>query len=403
MKLMSLILALLLPMAAMADNHADNRWTLGLGAGMSVPLNNTDFKDHFDSDLAGSVWARYNLTHRWGLQLGYDRVEYNLSDDGIAARGDEHESMAMDNFSLMATLNFGHMGSLTPYIGAGLGLGIMNRLYTNSEDTGANATGSAVEKRWMEMTPKLRLGFDWALSNAMSVGFMVDWHYFQTEDDEGYGDNGVDGGPETSLNNAQTLVPMLAFNYSFGARNKAPSDSDGDGVMDKNDACPNTPAGTSVDSTGCKVKMNDADGDGVADSSDKCPSTPAGKDVNAYGCAAKEVFAVKMDVKFDSGKFVVKDTYRDQIAQVGDFMREHKDTTTEIEGHTDNTGKKSYNVYLSKKRAEAIRNYLIKNFGIEASRLTAVGYGPDQPISDNGTRAGRAENRRVVASIKTEK
>lgn len=395
MKLMSLILALLLPMAAMADNHADNKWTLGLGAGMSIPLNNETFKDNFESDIAGSVWARYNLTHRWGLQLGYDRAEFNPSDDANAI-GINHESMAFDNFSLMATLNFGHWGGFTPYVGAGLGLGIMNRMTVSSEAADADPL---LEKRWYETTPKLRLGFDYALSNSMGVGFNLDWHYFQTEDDEA-----VPGAP---LNNAQILVPMLAFNYSFGARNKAPSDSDGDGVMDKNDACPNTPSGTTVDSTGCEVKANDgdgdADGDGVADADDKCPSTPAGKDVNAYGCAAKEVFSVKMDVKFDSGKFVVKDAYRDQIAQVGDFMKEHTGTTTEIEGHTDNTGKKSYNVYLSKKRAEAIRNYLIENFGIDKSRLTAVGYGPDQPISDNGTREGRAENRRVVASIKTEK
>ncbi len=381
---MSLILALLLPMAAMAD-HIDNKWTLGVGAGMSVPLNNENFKDNFESDIAGSVWARYNMTHRWGLQLGYDRAEFNPSDESPIA----HESMAMDNFSLMATLNFGHFGGFSPYVGAGLGLGIMNRMTVSSEQ--AEALG--LEKRWYETTPKLRLGFDYALGKAMGVGFHVDWHYFQTEDDEG-----------PDLNNAQVLVPMLAFNYSFGARNAAPSDSDGDGVSDKNDACPNTPSGTTVDSTGCVVKkMSDSDGDGVADADDKCPSTPAGKDVNAYGCAAKEVFSVKLDVKFDSGKAIVKSAYHDQIAQVGNFMKEHTGTTTEIEGHTDNTGKKSYNVWLSKKRAQAIRAYLIKEFGIDAGRLTAVGYGPDQPIADNGTRAGRAENRRVVASIKTEK
>ena len=84
-------------------------------------------------------------------------------------------------------------------------------------------------------------------------------------------------------------------------------------------------------------------------------------------------------------------------------MKEHSSTSAEIEGHTDNTGKKSYNVWLSKKRAEAIKNYMISEFGIDASRLSAVGYGPDQPVSDNGTREGRAENRRVVAAIKTEK
>ena len=84
-------------------------------------------------------------------------------------------------------------------------------------------------------------------------------------------------------------------------------------------------------------------------------------------------------------------------------MQKHTETSAVIEGHTDNTGKKSYNVYLSKKRANAIRTYMINKYSIDASRLSAVGYGPDQPVADNVTKEGRAQNRRVVAAIRTEK
>ena len=70
----------------------------------------------------------------------------------------------------------------------------------------------------------------------------------------------------------------------------------------------------------------------------------------------------------------------------------------EVQGHTDNVGKYDYNVDLSERRAQAVRTYLI-NQGVPAERLTAHGYGPDKPIADNKTKAGRAKNRRVEFNI----
>ncbi len=65
-----------------------------------------------------------------------------------------------------------------------------------------------------------------------------------------------------------------------------------------------------------------------------------------------------------------------------------------IEGHTDITGKRKYNQSLSEQRAASVSNYL-KSLGVPNPRISNVGYGPDQPIADNGTDAGRAQNRRV--------
>ncbi len=381
MKLLSLLLALTLPVATMA-NHADHRWTLGLGAGFSFPLNNEFVKDNTEGDISGSVWGRYNITERWGLQLGYDRVELNGKD-----LGEGYNTTSLENINLMVTLNFGHLGPITPYAGVGVGYGIMSR--TPLWDV------SGSEKRFQELTPKVRLGFDYGINHNMALGLTVDWHYFQTENDE------LVGSP---INNAQVLVPMLSFAYSFGERNSAPADSDKDGVNDKNDSCPNTPAGTSVDSSGCPVKkMSDSDGDGVADADDRCSGTPAGKTVNAYGCAAKEVFEVKLDVKFDSGKTNIKPEFDAQLSEVAEFMKKYPKTTAVIEGHTDSYGKRSSNMWFSKTRAKNVKKYLTSKFGIDASRLTSKGYGPDKPIGSNKTAEGRAKNRRVVAVIKTEK
>jgi len=71
-----------------------------------------------------------------------------------------------------------------------------------------------------------------------------------------------------------------------------------------------------------------------------------------------------------------------------------KDATVEIAGHTDSTGGRAHNLDLSQRRAEAARDYLIAK-GIDPSRMTAKGYGPDEPVADNSTQDGRAMNRRV--------
>jgi OOP family OmpA-OmpF porin len=82
-------------------------------------------------------------------------------------------------------------------------------------------------------------------------------------------------------------------------------------------------------------------------------------------------------------------------------MKTYPETNAAIEGHTDNVGNAEYNDGLSKDRANSVRQYLIDKFGIDASRLTAVGYGLNRPIADNNTEEGRQKNRRVEAVIET--
>ena len=73
-----------------------------------------------------------------------------------------------------------------------------------------------------------------------------------------------------------------------------------------------------------------------------------------------------------------------------------------IEGHTDSVGSKKANMKLSQRRAESVRSYIIKKAGIDASRITAKGFGPTKPIADNKTAAGKAKNRRIEANFSCE-
>ena len=112
---------------------------------------------------------------------------------------------------------------------------------------------------------------------------------------------------------------------------------------------------------------------------------------------------IALNVEFDTDKAVVKDKYRNEIKKVADFMKTYPNTTAVIEGHTDNVDTAEYNQKLSDVRANSVRQYLIDNFGIKASRLTAVGYGLTKPIASNNTEEGRQKNRRVQAVIKAMK
>jgi OmpA-OmpF porin, OOP family len=122
-------------------------------------------------------------------------------------------------------------------------------------------------------------------------------------------------------------------------------------------------------------------------------------DKNISDCGNCTVTIV-LNVEFDSNKAVVKEKYHNEIKKVADFMKKYPHTTAVIEGHTDNTNTAEYNQKLSDARASSVRQYLINNFGIKASRLTSVGYGLTKPIATNSTEEGKQKNRRVQAVLK---
>ncbi|WP_457561278.1 OmpA family protein [Caminibacter sp.] len=174
-------------------------------------------------------------------------------------------------------------------------------------------------------------------------------------------------------------------------KNGCPLDSDHDGIPDYLDKCPNTPKGVQVDVNGCPV---DSDHDGVPNYLDKCPNTPKGFKVDKNGCAITYNF----EINFDNNSAKIKSEYMPKIEKFAEFLKSHPDIKAEIQGYTDNTGSKAYNMVLSEKRAKAVYEALIK-LGVNKNQLSYKGYGPANPIASNATPEGRAKNRRVVAKI----
>lgn len=168
----------------------------------------------------------------------------------------------------------------------------------------------------------------------------------------------------------------------------ASGDADGDGVADAQDECPNTPKGVAVTAFGCP---RDADGDGVADFLDKCPGTARGAKVGATGCA---MAGMAMSVTADNFPFDSSELQPAQEAKLAEAASKVRGSGQRVEvvGHTDSTGPENYNQMLSERRAQAAADYLT---GLGVGNMTVKGMGESAPVADNGTRAGRAANRRV--------
>ncbi len=167
------------------------------------------------------------------------------------------------------------------------------------------------------------------------------------------------------------------------------TDSDGDGVFDDTDNCPDTPPGAVVDGSGChKANLMDGDGDGILDDQDVCPDTPKDAIVDKRGCW------VVQGVQFDYKKWDVKPKFNSNLDNIENILKTNPELIIRIEGHTDDIGSMDYNLNLSSKRAQSIKDYLVGK-GIDEWRITTIGLGYTQPIADNDTPEGRALNRRA--------
>jgi outer membrane protein OmpA-like peptidoglycan-associated protein len=180
-----------------------------------------------------------------------------------------------------------------------------------------------------------------------------------------------------------------------------PSDADSDGVPNGVDQCANTPAGATVDARGCP---SDSDNDGVLDGIDRCPGTAAGSQIDATGCPVSAVqrtletagTVTFSDVNFAFGSATLLPAAEPILMEVGRVLMARPGDRMALVGHTDSVGADAYNQQLSLRRAEAVRAFLARNYpNLGANRFDVSGMGESQPVADNGSAAGRSQNRRV--------
>jgi outer membrane protein OmpA-like peptidoglycan-associated protein len=203
-------------------------------------------------------------------------------------------------------------------------------------------------------------------------------------------------------------------------------DADGDGVADKDDTCPDTPAGATVDATGCPI---DTDKDGVADYLDKCPNTPASAKVDTAGCPvdtdsdgiadyldkcineaglkeyegcpkpkAVEVTEVfkEQNLLFDLGRATIRTTSNTALDEAARIMKTAPTEKFLVVGHTDRTGSEATNLSLSQRRAAAVVAALEKR-GVNPDQLKSIGKGESEAtVAETASDADRQVDRKVV-------
>ena len=155
-------------------------------------------------------------------------------------------------------------------------------------------------------------------------------------------------------------------------------DEDGDGVFDRRDRCPDTPAGTQVDHMGCPLPQYPA--------SAPAPVPVATPEVITLDDQGQVLFA------FDSAELTGGAQQR--LHSLLPKLNDPSVSSVKVVGHTDSVGSDSYNQKLSERRASSVAEYLISQ-GLAPTKVTSQGRGEAQPVADNDTDEGRAHNRRV--------
>lgn len=373
MKTKALVTAILAATSASVSAAPEDIYVTG-----SALYVNSDESRSLESTFSGAIGLGWWLHEKIGVEIELNAYDLDLVDSV--------GEVEIDGYNLQGKYYFRGSRNTTPYLGLGFGELDSSSSFGRGSDRMIDIIGGLshplndfvageVEFRYRfdgddDSVPGADDFEDWLVSVGLTVAF-----------GPRYAEKAAPA-PQP----ASTPQPILE------------SDSDGDGVVDSRDRCPNTPAGMQVDSNGCPL---DTDGDRVRDDKDDCPDTPRGNVVGADGCD-KDVVVELNGVFFDFDKATLKPEATETLNEGVKILKNHPDINVEVAGHTDSRGSAEYNQNLSQRRANAVREFLISN-GIRADRLTTRGYGESKPIADNSTEDGRARNRRVELRVENKK
>ncbi len=412
---LAVMAACLLAAVAAGAQSPDNPWYL---SGLASYVDD-DVERHADDGLTGGQLALgIPFGARWSLELFALYNEFNA--DGFNA--DQEQK----GLGVGAIRWFNPGGRWSPYLGVAGGYSDTSRV-SGQDESAPMASGALgllihfgdsrfslrTEARYRQVLEDITLsdlylssGLQWALGRG---GAGRKASASADEDGDGVRDAidrclgsaagaivGADGCSETDddldgVPNRLDRCPRTPRNVAVNSRG-CPPDSDRDGVIDALDACRGTPWGVGVDKRGCPL-TRDADGDGVEDNADRCPETAKGVATDQTGCPLPARIQLP-GVAFRNNSSQLLPVSTRTLDQAAEILLANPGLRAEVAGHTDSVGEAGYNLWLSQRRADAVRGYLVAR-GVAAERLSARGYGESEPLADNSNAAGRARNRRV--------
>lgn len=401
-------------------------WSVGVNAGLLNQSNifgfNRDGFDKLEHNVGYSAYVKKQISPSFGLKAQYlgGKVA-GRNEDASGTQIAEFEtkmpwSAALSGEWTMANADWRFFNSIIkPYFAVGVGA-------LNFETTFKDADGTETRN---DASTKLYVPADFGFKFAVAKGINLDLGYqlnWANQDFDGvrggqykndlfsYAHAGIEialgSGSKPALNNSNPVATLVNDYTAKYDEMKAERDR----LVAANEELRSQIATLNDD-------LKDDDGDGVANKFDKCPNTPAGVKVDGSGCPLPELKnetkviekivvteedrkvvdeAIK-NLEFDLGKSTIRSTSYPSLNRVAALLIE-KNFSLKLAGHTDNTGSMQLNLRLSKERAEAVKSYLVSK-GANASRIEATGYGPTQPIATNATAEGRQQNRRVEFTL----
>jgi len=200
------------------------------------------------------------------------------------------------------------------------------------------------------------------------------------------------GCPDTDKDGIKDSEDECPTEYGLAINNGCP-DTDSDGVSDRYDRCPEVPGIQELG--GCP----DSDGDGLQDALDRCPNEYG--PIENIGCPEKVEVpeldflpTVSRNIQFEFNKAILTFESQNWLDQTGKYLQSIPHVRISVSGHTDNVGSDRYNMKLSKKRAKAVKKYLVDR-GIAKDRFELHWFGKSDPINPENTVKAKAQNRRV--------
>jgi len=392
-----------------------NTWSFGLNAGAVSPVvaigGVHDYTDYVVS-LGYGASLKWQLAHSFALQLdanggkvgGNNNSAIGGTRDGFRSYDTRFWQGTLSGKVNVATIDFlRRKNSVNFFVNAGAGMIWYNPHFITTNNTEARYLNTDGSKHYVKslVIPvgagvKFRLSDAWGLNLGYNVNFTDDDNLdalkraYPTKDKYSYGYGGLEytfgSSSKPNLEWVNPVAMMYDELYDAALRqevealkgrvtnvenavNDLKKDSDGDGVSDQFDKCPNTPAGTVVDGAGCPIKFPAAD------------STAA-------------TAAAYSNIQFDFDSSVLRTSSYSVLDAVSADLRGTTGKTVTLNGYASSEGTAAHNIRLSKDRANSVKTYLV-NSGVEAKRVKVKGLGETNPIADNSTEEGRVQNRRV--------
>jgi OOP family OmpA-OmpF porin len=414
-----------------SPESAFRTWSIGIhgGAvtGFSPFLGNKDWQTQ-KVNLGYGAYVKKQILHSFGIQANFFRgqLEGSAPQAPIGYTGyktDINYAVDLSAVITLANINWRHQqGVIQPYLSAGGGFTGYKPKYVNASgaETPFKVGGGSISEFYVPIGAGLK--FNIAQGVNLDLGYQV--NFMHSDNIDGYKVGGYDQfsyahiGLEFALGKSSkpqlaTHNPVASMRTEYTTKEIA-LQTQIDAEKSQNAQLRNDLNTTNANLNALNTKFTaDSDGDGVPDFFDKCPNTPAGTKVDGAGCplpVAKpdvKVYVTEEDRKvvkdaiknleFDFGKATIRAKSFPSLDRVARLLVD-KNFSLKLAGHTDNVGSADANLKLSKDRAESIKSYLVDK-GANASRIEATGYGKTQPIATNKTAAGRQQNRRVEFTL----